>query len=95
MMVRSDIRGVAVPGVEGEPVSLTEPVAEAIAAAFAGWLVEKKKADGSQCLRVSIGNDSRISAQVLQVSFMNILCLSTMEFHQPFLHKITFFVSLC
>ncbi|GLT68010.1 hypothetical protein SLA2020_402750 [Shorea laevis] len=62
----SDIRGVAVPGVEGEPVNLTEPVAEAIAAAFAGWLVEKKKADGSRRLRVSIGHDSRISAQVLQ-----------------------------
>ncbi|KAB1219070.1 Phosphoglucomutase [Morella rubra] len=62
----SDIRGVAVAGVEGEPVSLTEPVAEAIAAAFAGWLVEKKKADASCRLRVSIGHDSRISAQVLQ-----------------------------
>ncbi|XP_059457596.1 uncharacterized protein LOC132187328 isoform X2 [Corylus avellana] len=62
----SDIRGVAVPGVEGEPVNLAEPVAVAIAAAFAGWLVEKKKADGSRRLRVSIGHDSRISAQVLQ-----------------------------
>lgn len=62
----SDIRGVAVAGVEGEPVNLTEQVAEAIAAAFAGWLVEKKKADGSQRLRVSIGHDSRISAQQLQ-----------------------------
>jgi phosphomannomutase len=71
--LHSDIRGVAVPGVEGEPVNLTEPVAEAIAAAFAGWLVAKKKADGSQRLRVSIGHDSRISAQILQVSFLNIL----------------------
>jgi phosphomannomutase len=71
--LHSDIRGVAVPGIEGEPVNLTEPVAEAIAAAFAGWLVEKKKADGSRCLRVSIGHDSRISAQILQVSFLNIL----------------------
>ncbi|GMY08766.1 phosphomannomutase/phosphoglucomutase [Fagus crenata] len=62
----SDIRGVAVAGVEGEPVNLTEQVAEAIAAAFAGWLVEKKKADGSQSLSVSVGHDSRISAQVLQ-----------------------------
>uniref|UniRef100_A0A803P252 phosphoglucomutase (alpha-D-glucose-1,6-bisphosphate-dependent) n=1 Tax=Cannabis sativa TaxID=3483 RepID=A0A803P252_CANSA len=34
----SDIRGVAIPGVEGEPVNLTEPVAEAIAAAFSAWL---------------------------------------------------------
>lgn len=67
--VLSDIRGVAVAGVEGEPVSLTEPVAEAIAAAFAGWLVGKKKADASCRLRVSIGHDSRISAQVLQVCF--------------------------
>ncbi|KAG2729903.1 hypothetical protein I3760_01G269700 [Carya illinoinensis] len=62
----SDIRGVSVAGVEGEPVNLTEPVAEAIAAAFSGWLVEKKKADASGHLRVSIGHDSRISAQVLQ-----------------------------
>uniref|UniRef100_A0A0E0EAQ8 phosphoglucomutase (alpha-D-glucose-1,6-bisphosphate-dependent) n=1 Tax=Oryza meridionalis TaxID=40149 RepID=A0A0E0EAQ8_9ORYZ len=42
----SDIRGVAVGGVEGEPVNLTEPVTEAIASAFAAWLLNKKKADG-------------------------------------------------
>ncbi|GLT88860.1 hypothetical protein SLE2022_068690 [Rubroshorea leprosula] len=62
----SDIRGVAVAGVEGEPINLTEPVAEAIAAAFAAWLSEKKKADTPRRLRVSIGHDSRISAQTLQ-----------------------------
>lgn len=62
----SDIRGVAIAGVEGEPVNLTEPVAEAIAAAFAAWLLDKKKADGSRRLRISIGHDSRISAQMLQ-----------------------------
>ncbi|KAL4387448.1 hypothetical protein GQ457_09G028720 [Hibiscus cannabinus] len=62
----SDIRGVAVSGVEGEPVSLTEPVTEAIAAAFAAWLLDKKKVDASRKLRVSIGHDSRISAQQLQ-----------------------------
>ncbi|XP_038678792.1 phosphomannomutase/phosphoglucomutase isoform X4 [Tripterygium wilfordii] len=61
----SDIRGVAIAGVEGEPVSLTEPVTEAIAAAFAAWLLEKKKDDGSHHSRVSIGHDSRISAQML------------------------------
>ncbi|CAL9230663.1 unnamed protein product, partial [Arabidopsis halleri] len=60
----SDIRGVAVPGVEGEPVSLPEPVTEAIAAAFGQWLLHKKKAE-SRCLRVSVGHDSRISAQTL------------------------------
>ncbi|XP_072988911.1 uncharacterized protein [Typha latifolia] len=62
----SDIRGVAVAGVEGEPVNLTEPVTEAIAAAFAAWLLNKKKTDGSKRLKISIGHDSRISAQKLQ-----------------------------
>ncbi|CAN8300323.1 unnamed protein product [Cochlearia groenlandica] len=60
----SDIRGVAVAGVEGEPISLPEPVTEAIAAAFGQWLLHKKKAD-SRHLRVSVGHDSRISAQPL------------------------------
>lgn len=63
----SDIRGVAVAGVEGEPVTLTEPVTEAIAAAFAAWLQDRKKPNASRHLRVSIGHDSRISAQKLQV----------------------------
>lgn len=62
----SDIRGVAVDGVEGEPISLTEPVTEAIAAAFAAWLLDRKKPDLSTKLKVSIGHDSRISAQKLQ-----------------------------
>ncbi|XP_059666065.1 uncharacterized protein LOC132311926 isoform X2 [Cornus florida] len=62
----SDIRGVAIAGVEGEPVNLTLPVTEAIAAAFAAWLLDKKKPAGSKRLRVSIGHDSRISAQELQ-----------------------------
>lgn len=64
----SDIRGVVVAGVEGEPVNLTEPVTEAIAAGFVGWLLEKKKADGSRRLRVSVGHDSRISADSLQAA---------------------------
>ncbi|WMV22623.1 hypothetical protein MTR67_016008 [Solanum verrucosum] len=62
----SDIRGVAVDGVEGEPLTLTETVTEAIAAGFSGWLLAKKKNVSSKCLRVSIGHDSRISAQKLQ-----------------------------
>ncbi|KAF2922610.1 uncharacterized protein [Oryza sativa Japonica Group] len=62
----SDIRGVAVGGVEGEPVNLTEPVTEAIASAFAAWLLNKKKADGWRRLRISVGHDSRISAHKLQ-----------------------------
>ncbi|CAN6479352.1 unnamed protein product [Victoria cruziana] len=62
----SDIRGVAIAGVEGEPVTLTEPVTEAIAAAFAAWLLDRKKVEPSKRLRISVGHDSRISAQVLQ-----------------------------
>ncbi|PIA37363.1 hypothetical protein AQUCO_03000154v1 [Aquilegia coerulea] len=62
----SDIRGVAVAGVEGEPVNLTNLGTEAIAAAFAMWLLDRKKPDASRRLRVSIGHDSRISAQALQ-----------------------------
>ncbi|GKD34360.1 phosphoglucosamine mutase family protein, partial [Tanacetum coccineum] len=62
----SDIRGVAVDGVVGEPLNLTEPVTQAIAAAFAAWLSDKKKADSSKRLKISIGHDSRISAQKLQ-----------------------------
>ncbi|XP_030472996.1 uncharacterized protein LOC115690696 isoform X2 [Syzygium oleosum] len=61
----SDIRGVAVAGVEGEPVTLTEPVTEAIAAAFAAWLKDKKKEVTPRRLSISIGHDSRISAQTL------------------------------
>ncbi|VAI28743.1 unnamed protein product [Triticum turgidum subsp. durum] len=63
----SDIRGVAIAGVEGEPVNLTELVAEAIATAFAAWLLNKKKADGLRRLRISVGHDSRISAHKLQL----------------------------
>jgi len=61
----SDIRGVAVAGVEGEPVNLTEDVTKAIAAAFAAWLLNKKP-DGWRLLRISVGHDSRISAHKLQ-----------------------------
>lgn len=48
-------------------MNLTEPVAEAIGAAFAAWLLERKNPNESRWLRVSIGHDSRISAKKLQV----------------------------
>lgn len=37
----TDIRGVAMEGVEGQPVQLTDEVVGRIAAAFAAWLSEK------------------------------------------------------
>ncbi|XP_078440729.1 phosphoglucosamine mutase family protein isoform X2 [Wolffia australiana] len=62
----SDIRGVALAGVTGEPVNLTEPAAEAIASAFASWLSERKQPKESRSLRVSVGHDSRVTAQTMQ-----------------------------
>ena len=56
----TDIRGVAMEGVEGQPVQLTDEAVGRIAAAFAAWLSEKT---GIPCgdLTVSVGRDSRLS----------------------------------
>ncbi|CAN6886355.1 unnamed protein product, partial [Brassica oleracea] len=69
---------VAVPGVEGEPVSLPEPATEAIAAAFGQWLLHKKNV-GSRKLRVSVGHDSRISAPTLLEAVSRGLGLSGLD----------------
>lgn len=55
----TDIRGVAIAGVEGEPITITEAHAKRIGAAFARWL--KQNADETDQLVVAIGRDSRIS----------------------------------
>ena len=54
----SDIRGVALPGVEGESVTLTEEAVRAIAAGFVRWLSDRADA---RPLRVAVGRDSRLS----------------------------------
>ena len=54
----SDIRGVALAGIEGEPVNLTEEAARAIARGFLIWLREKT---GKKEARIAFGRDSRIS----------------------------------
>lgn len=59
-------------GVEGEPVNLTEAVAEAIGAAFAAWLLDRKESDFTTKLRISLGHDSRISAKSMQVRIISI-----------------------
>ena len=55
----TDIRGVAVEGVEGQPVNLTDEAVRNMADGFVLWLSEKvgKSADK---LKISIGRDSRI-----------------------------------
>lgn len=57
----SDVRGVALPGMEGQPVTLTQDDARTIARAYARWLSQKlcKTADA---LTVSVGRDPRLSS---------------------------------
>ena len=58
----SDIRGVALEGIEGQHVNLTEEVCRNIGRGFALWL--KNKAGKAQ-LRVAVGRDSRLSGPAL------------------------------
>ena len=59
----SDIRGVALEGVAGQSVNLTEQVCRDIGRGFALWLTEK--AGKKEGLRVSVGRDSRLSGETL------------------------------
>ncbi len=59
----SDIRGVALDGIEGQPITLFEDVCRDIGRGFALWLIRKTgKKSG---LRVSVGRDSRLSGEKL------------------------------
>ncbi len=58
----SDIRGVALEGIEGQHVNLTEEVCRNIGRGFAVWLLEKT---GKTDLRVAVGRDSRLSGEAL------------------------------
>ena len=59
----SDIRGVALEGVEGQHVNLTEQACRDIGRGFALWLM--KKTGKSLNLRVAVGRDSRLSGEQL------------------------------
>ena len=54
----SDIRGVALEGIEGQHINLTEQACKDIGRGFALWLVQKT---GKTDLRVAVGRDSRLS----------------------------------
>lgn len=58
----SDIRGVALEGIEGQSVNLTEEVCCNIGRGFALWLRERL---GKDILRVCVGRDSRLSGEML------------------------------
>ena len=60
----SDIRGVALEGIPGEPVNLTAAAAADLAAAFGVWLSQRLDKPLEQ-LTVSIGRDSRLSGPAL------------------------------
>ena len=56
----TDIRGVAVEGVEGQPVNLTDDVVRKMADGFVLWLAQKT-GKTPDALKISVGRDSRIS----------------------------------
>jgi len=61
----SDVRGVALEGVEGEPVTLTEDIARTIGHAFSQWL---EKRMGKSGLKVAVGHDSRLSSEAIKAA---------------------------
>jgi phosphomannomutase len=65
----SDIRGVALDGVEGESVNLPPEVAATLGQAFVTWL-STKTAKSPADLTISVGRDSRISGPVLMQAVM-------------------------
>ncbi len=69
----TDIRGVAVDGVEGEPLNMTDEAVEAMSAGFLTWLCKKVNKKTSE-LTVSVGRDSRISGKRIADIVTNTLC---------------------
>lgn len=66
----SDIRGVALAGVEGEEVNLTPDVIATIGKAFTMWLSLEKSKKPSD-LVISVGRDSRLSGETLMNALMS------------------------
>lgn len=60
----SDIRGVALEGVEGETVNLTPEIAQTLGMAFGHWLSQTLHKPADQ-LTIAVGRDSRISGPTL------------------------------
>lgn len=60
----SDIRGVAMEGVPGEDVNLTEMVAGCIGTSFAIWLSKKVNKNPFE-LKICVGRDPRLSSEAL------------------------------
>ncbi|WP_204137904.1 phosphomannomutase/phosphoglucomutase [Halomicronema sp. CCY15110] len=63
----SDIRGVAIAGVPGEPVNLTPAVAHTLGQAFVSWLAAQLDKPATE-LTLAIGRDSRLSGPTLMTA---------------------------
>ena len=61
----SDVRGVALEGVDGEPVTLTVEIARTIGYAFSQWL---EKHVGKSGLKIAVGHDSRLSSEAVKTA---------------------------
>ena len=66
----SDIRGVAMDGIEGEIVNLNPQVASIIGRAFSQWLSHQSDKPESQ-LKISLGRDPRITGHKLGMALSN------------------------
>ena len=73
----SDIRGVALEGIEGQHVNLTEPVCRDIGRGFALWLM--KKTSKTAGIRVAVGRDSRLSGEALCTWICDAMVASGLE----------------
>lgn len=65
----SDVRGVAIEGVEGENVNLTPQIAKQIGCAYVSWLAKKLDVDAT-ALRIGVGRDSRVTGPALADALM-------------------------
>ena len=63
----SDIRGVALEGIEGENVNFTPEVVETIAKAFVKWI---SNTTGNQHPTIAIGADCRLSGDAVRATFI-------------------------
>ena len=66
----SDVRGVALAGVENEPVTLDDAAVRAIAGGFARFLRARL---GKESCRVSVGRDSRLSGEAIAAALCETL----------------------
>ena len=67
----SDIRGVALEGIEGQHVNLTEEVCKNIGRGFAVWLKDRL---GKDEMKVAVGRDSRLSGEMLAGWLCGAMC---------------------